>query len=55
MDDKDIARRLKGFEAVWRRVGNAKSASGTAAAKGLKLMPGKAKPSGGQRHNPRRG
>ena len=40
MDDREIDRRLKGFEAVWKRVGAAKSAAAAAEARGLKLMPG---------------
>ena len=52
MDDKDIARRLKGFDAVWKRVGAAKaSAANAAAAAKLPLMPGKNRRSG-SRHNP---
>ena len=53
MTDKDIAQGLKGFEAVWKRVGASKSASAAASKKGVKLMPGKARPANGQRHNPR--
>ena len=54
MDDNDIKRRLKGFDAVWKRVGSAKSASAAAEKKGVKLMPGKSRSNGGQRHSPRR-
>lgn len=48
MEDKEISRRLKGFETVWKRVGAAKSAVGAAEAKGLKLMPGKSRGRGRQ-------
>ena len=54
MTDKDIVNRLKGFEAVWKRVGAVRSASAAAEKKGVKLMPGKAKAAPGQRHGPRR-
>ena len=53
MTDKDIAQRLKGFEAVWRRVGATRSAAAAAEKRGVKLMPGRAKTAPGQRHNPR--
>ena len=53
MTDKDIAQGLKGFEAVWKRVGAAKSASAAAAKKGVPLMPGKTRVANGQRFNPR--
>ena len=52
MDDRDIAQRLKGFEAVWKRVGAAKAnAANAAAAAKLPLMPGKNRRPGA-RHNP---
>ena len=56
MEDKDIQRRLRGFEAVWKRVGAAKgSAAAAAQAQGLKLMPGRGRTAGGQRYKPGRG
>ena len=55
MDDKTIARRLKGFEAVWQRLGAAKSAQAHAQAHaqaaGLPLMPGRRR-QGNSRHDP---
>ena len=55
MTDQDIARGLKGFEAVWKRVGSAKatpvSAAGSA---GVRLMPGKNDRNRGMRHSPGR-
>lgn len=51
MDDKTIAERLKNFNAVWQRLGAAKSAQAHAQAAGLPLMPGKRRQSG-SRHNP---
>ena len=53
MTDRDIAQGLRGFEAVWKRVGAVKSASAAATKKGVTLMPGRAKSAKGQRHNPR--
>ena len=52
MKDQDIARRLQGFEDVWKRVGAAKPAAG-AEVQGLRLMPGKQRNPAGRRHNPR--
>lgn len=55
MEDRDIQRRLQGFEAVWKRVGAAKgSAAAAAQAQGLKLMPGKNRTTG-SRYKPGRG
>ena len=55
MDNKKIAERLKGFEAVWKRVGAARadpvSAAGSA---GVRLMPGKNDRNRGMRHSPGR-
>lgn len=41
MDDQELAKRLKGFEAVWKRVGGAKAAAPSPAGPDLRLMPGK--------------
>lgn len=54
MEDRDIRRRLEGFENVWKRVSAAGSAGAAAQAKGLKLMPGKSR-AAGKRYKPGRG
>ena len=39
--DRELAEKLKGFDAVWKRVGNAKTAQSSAGKAGVQLMPGK--------------
>ena len=41
LSDRELQRRLRGFEAVWRRVAAAKSPRETAEKHGVKLMPRK--------------
>jgi len=54
--DKEFAEKLKGFEAVWKRVGGSKSAQLSAGRSGVKLMPGKnAKKGHGRYHGNGRG
>ena len=41
LSDRELQRRLRNFEAVWRRVSAAKSPRETAEKHGVKLMPRK--------------
>lgn len=41
ISDRELSRRLRGFMAVWRRVGAARSPEAAAAHCGVRLMPRK--------------